>query len=209
MCLSKPKVDTSYQDFAREEAERARAEETARQGRIATGMTSIANVFGGMQPVLDQRRQAMTDFYVPQLQQQFKTARDDLTFGLARAGQLTSSTAGQKQADLGQTFALNRANIDSTIAADQASTRGRMEQQRQALEAGLRSSGDATAASNAALSTATTFRQDAPTLNPLGHIFYGLSEGIGAARQGAATARIRALATPNPLTRGTGRVIGG
>lgn len=281
MC-GKPKVDTSYQDFSRQEAERARAEEDARQARIAEGMKQISTIFeggeyapllndpqptqvtqpppapsqpapaenpdrpresgknatwtpptpqpvtgpqvgdwivpaspergdpqtyAGMQPVLDQRRSAMEGFYVPQLDKQFADARDQLTYALSRSGQLTSSTAGDKQGDLAEMFALNRAKIDADIAADIAATQTRMNQQRQSLEAGLRASGDQTAASNAALQSAVTFREDAPTLNPLGNIFYGLAQGIGAVQQGYETGRIKKLATPNPLSSGTGRVV--
>lgn len=221
MCGS-PSIDTSYQDFAKAEAERSRAEEVARQARIAEGMKQIGAVFeggtyapeggvvqtyAGMQPVLDQRRAAMEGFYVPQLDKQFGNARDQLTYDLARAGQLTSSTAGIKQGDLAEAFALNRAKIDSDISSDIASTQTRINQQRQSLEAGLRASGDQTAAGNAALQSAVTFREDAPTLNPLGNIFYGLSQGIGAVNTGYETGRIKKLATPNPLNSGTGRVV--
>jgi hypothetical protein len=279
MC-GKPKVDTSYQDFSRGEAERARGEEDQRQARIAEGMKQIQAVFEGgsyaapqempsmveaqgianpdyvpatqagngdqrvqtaavgapmissvpgraigelytpevgargapktfegMQSVLDQRRSAMEGFYIPQLDKQFEGAQDDLTFALSRSGQLTSSVAGDKQGDLSDAFALNRTKIDADIAGDVASTKSRMNQQRQSLEAGLRASGDATASSNAALQSAVTFRDDAPTLNPIGNIFFGLSQGIGAAKQGFESGRIRKLATPNPLGSGTGRVV--
>ena len=206
MCGS-PDVDTSYQDFSRAEAERARAEEDARQVRIGEGMTEIGTVFDGMQPVLDQRRSAMEGFYLPQLDKQFEQTRDDLTYALARSGQLTSSTAGKKQGDLSEAFGLQRASLEGDIAGDLASTQTRMNAQRQSLEAGLRASGDATAASNAALQSAVTFRADTPTLNPIGNVFYGLAQGIGAQQQGYETGRIKAISTPNPLNSGTGRVV--
>ncbi len=207
MCFSRPRVDTSYQDFARQEAERARAEEEARQARISEGMTNIRGVFEDLSPVLGQREQAMRDFYLPQLDKQFGDARDQLGFSLARAGLLTSTTAGQKQGDLSEAFALNRSGIESDIASDLARTQQQMNQQRAALESGLRASGDATAATDAALNTAVTFRQDSPTLSPLGPLFYGVGTGIGAAQQGYRTGQVRRMATPNPLSSGTGRVV--
>ena len=207
MC-GKPKVDTSAQDFQRQEAERARQEEEARQARIAAGMTQIGQVFGGLDGVIDQRRGAMEGFYLPQLDKRFGDAKEDLTFALSRAGQLTSSVAGEKQADLSEAFGLERARIESDIAADLASTRGGMNQQRAAIEAALRSSGDATAASNAALAAATNFRQDQPTLNPIGDIFGGVAMNIGAARDGYEAGRIRdRLKAPSPVSRGSGRVV--
>lgn len=163
--------------------------------------------FAGLQPVLDQRRAALEGFLVPQLDKQFGDAKDDLTFALARSGQLTSSTAGTRQGDLSEAFALNRADIDSQIQGDVSSTRNRINQQRQSLEAALRASGDQTATTNNALATATTFRQETPSLSPLGNLFGGLATGIGAVQQGFENGRITRLATPNPLGNGTGRVV--
>ena len=213
MC-GNPEVDNSALVFQQEEAARARAEEEARQARIAEGMTQIASIFegdgqtSGMQPVLDQRRAAMEGFYVPQLENQYSDAKDDLTFALARSGQLNSSTAGKKAGDLSQAFALNRADLDSQIQGDIAATRTRMNNQRNSLESALRASGDATASTNAALAAATTFRQEVPTLSPIGNVFAGMAQGIGAVQQGYENGRIKRLSTPNPLGGGTGRVVG-
>lgn len=209
MCGGGPKVDTSYQDFSQAEAVRARQEEGARQARIGQGMTQIRSVFENMAPVLGQREAAMRGFYEPQLDKQFGDAKDQLAFSLARAGQLTSSTAGQKQGDLSQAFGLQKASLEGDIASDLASTQQRMNQQRAQIESALRASGDATAATDSALNSAVTFRQDTPSLSVIPNLFYGIGEGIGAARQGMETGRIRRMATPNPLSSGTGRVVRG
>ena len=208
MCGS-PKVDTSYQDFAQAEALRARQEEEARQARIGEGMTQIRSVFENMAPVLGQREQAMRGFYEPQLDKQFGDAKDQLAFSLARAGQLTSSTAGRRQGDLSQAFGLQKAALEGDIASDLANTQQRMNQQRAQIESALRASGDATAATDSALNAAVTFRQDTPSLSVIPNLFYGIGEGIGAARQGFQTGQIRRMATPNPLSSGTGRVVRG
>lgn len=208
MC-GKPKVDTSYQDFQQQEALRLRREEEERQQRIAEGMQQIGEIFSDTDAILDQRRGAMEGYYLPQLDKRFADAKDDLTFALARSGQLTSSTAGQRQADLAEAFGLERAGIESNINSDLTTTQNSLQQQRQALEASLRASGDATAASNNALAAVTTFRDDTPTLNPIGDIFYGFADGIGSARDGYEAGSISRIATPNPLSSGTGRVVRG
>lgn len=208
MCGSKPKTDRSALKFQQSEAARARQEETARQGRVAQGMEQIGGVFAPLEDTLAGRRETLEGFYLPQLDERFSDAQENLSFGLARAGQLTSSTAGKRQGKLGELFGLERAKVDADISADVAATRGRMNSQRSALEAALRSSGDATAATNGALASAMTFREDQPTLNPIGNVFYGIAEGIGGLRDGYEAGRIRRLATPNPMGRGTGRVVG-
>lgn len=301
MCFGGPDVDTSYQDFAIAEAERARLEEEARQGRINSGLDHIRAVFEGgtyapidyaatdaarssattsatsewqalidafnsatqpttrptggggggggdvvrpttpagptptnpgtledflstalsgfqpirgpeqtyqgMQPVIDQRETAMRDYYLPQLETERGKASDEMVFALSRAGLLNSTAAGEKTADLNRAYALQRGGILSDIAQDIAGTRSSMAQNRASIEAGLRASGDASLAADQALNSAVTFRQDIPDLNPLGNIFYGLSEGIGSANQGFQTGTIRRLSTPNPIRSGSGRNI--
>ena len=206
MCF-KAKVDTSFLDFQKEEAEAARLKEDQRQGRIAVGMENIAGVFDNQQPILDQRRAALEGFFNPQLANKFKSGKDELTFALARAGLLTSTTAGERQADLGEEFALQKSKILGDISSDLANTKSNMQAQRAAIEAGLRASGDQTAATNQALQAAVTFREDSPTFSPLGSIFASITEGIGSFRDGRDVAQIQRLARPNPLTFSSGRVV--
>jgi len=164
--------------------------------------------YEGMQPFLDQRRQAMEDYYTPQLDEQKADAEKELTFALARAGLLNSTVADEKQADLSQRFGLESGSILSKIASDIAGQKTRMNQQRASIEAALRASGDQSAAANQALQAAVTFREDAPEMNPLGHLFYGLSEGIGAARNGAEIAKTReALRAKSPFSGSAGRTV--
>lgn len=201
MCGS-PDVDTTYQDWAMEEADRARTEEEARQARIATGMTSIGDIFegraghAGMQPFLDQRRAAQEGFYLPLLDTRFKQKKDDITFALSRAGLGTSTAAGEKQADLSEAFALERGKIFSDISGNIAGATSKMQDQRASLESQLRASGDASAATNAALSRALTFSKEEDRVNPLGNIFMGLAQGIGAAKSGYGTGQVQSLSQP-------------
>lgn len=211
MCGGGPKVDTSGSDFAKSEAIRAREQEDARLARISTGMDQIAGVFSAdkIDPIIDARKGALGDFLFTELDQKANTARDDLTFSLARAGQTTSSVANKKKLDLNDIFQTQSAQINSQIAGDASSARSDLGRQRQSIEAALRASGDASAASNAALSTATNFRADTPELNPIGNVFLGLTEGIGAVNNGIRTGQvIRSARRPTTNVRAS-RTIGG
>jgi F0F1-type ATP synthase membrane subunit b/b' len=183
-------VDTSYQDHAKEEAERARKQEEERQARIRDGMGHIENAFGDMQPTLDNRAQHQRDYYLPQLDEQYGDAKEDLGFALHRAGLSTSTVAGEKQADLSNKFALKRGEIESDIESDIANTKGRINQSKQQLQSTLRNTGDATAAQNNALQSAVTFREEMPTLGQLGDVFAGLASGIGSSVSGYRTGDI-------------------
>jgi hypothetical protein len=218
MCLPSPEVDTSYQDWSMDQAEQARADEEARQAQIEAGLADIGAVFeggtvggvtyGGVQPYLDQREQAQKDYYLPQLQDQATNATKDLTYALQDAGLLTSTTAGERQADLGEQYALQEGNILAQIASDISGQETLLNQNRSSIEASLRASGDATAATNQALSSTQSFYNDMPELDPLAQLFAGITAGIGAASNGYQTGQVRAASTPQPLTTSYGRNVG-
>lgn len=204
-----PKIDTSYRDFQIGEARRARRLERQREKRIDTGMQQIGEVFNpdAVQSIVDQRVQAMRDFYDPQINRQYDDAKNQLTFSLARAGLLNSTAAGEKQGDLAQRFAYNKGAIESRIASEASRTKRNIATERARIEDMLRRSADATAATNAALDSAVTFRQDTPDLNPIGNLFYGIGQGIGSLRKGYDTGRIAYLATPRPAGNVFARVV--
>lgn len=162
---------------------------------------------GGMQPILDARRDAMRSFYLPQLEQEMGDTRDDLTFALSRAGLLSSTVAKDKEARLNEGYNLERAGILSDISRDVANTRGALQDQRSSIEGALRSSGDVTAATNAALSSRGTFAADRPDLDPIGDVLAGFAQGIGGGVQAARSAQIRNTARgAAPATRNLSRI---
>ncbi len=232
MCFDPPapEVDTSYTDWQKEQNDAARAEEEARQAEINSGLSQVEAIFeggtytplnptdattpvqpvtyGGMQPYLDQREQAQMDFYMPQLDQQFQDTTRDLTFALNDAGLLTSSVAGDRQADLTEGYALEEGKILADIASDIAGQTTMMNQQRSSIENSLRASGDQTAAIDQSLASMDSFAQDAPTLDPLAPLFTSILQGIGAGYQGYQTGSTVRSTRPQPLTTSYGRNVG-
>lgn len=168
--------------------------------------------FEGMKPLLREREKAMKQYFNPQLRRQFKDATADVTYALSRAGLLDSSAAGEKQADLTRQYGLAEGDILAKVAADQSDTRSNMNVTRNGIESGLRASGDASSAANQALQAAVSFREDMPDLSPLGHLFAGLSEGIGSGIRGYRGGQISNMANPMrsgviPVSSGSGSVI--
>lgn len=290
----KPKVDTSFQDWSKKEAERARTEETARQARITEGMKNIAAVFeggtgtgrrvvatgaydpkqtyynkdgsvwrpstkatstkprtvvrkvnkwyrepggdyrygpqtvverikgtkvsaapaatqfaklrdslrvlragktyAGIDPILDARRKASTDYYIPQLDKEKKNADEELIYALSRAGQTVSTTAKKKRADLREGFNLKKAGVMADIDKDVASAEAGYNQQRSQIESALRSSGDQTSAISTAVNNLATFAKDSPTLNPLTNTLIGFTQGIGRVQQGYGVGNVQRIA---------------
>lgn len=220
MCLPQPEVNDDYLQYQEEQAQAARDEEAKRQAEIQTGLDEIALIFeggtavpltqpgdgpaepvtyGGIQPYLDQRERAMKDFYMPQLQDQFSNTTRDLTFALNDAGLLTSTVAGDRQADLTEAYAMEEGKILADIASDIAGQTSMINQQRASIENALRASGDQSAAIDQSLTALDTFASDAPTLDPLAPLFTSILQGIGAGYQGYQTGSTIASTRPAPL----------
>jgi len=125
------------------------------------------------------RENAYMDFYQPQLDDQFKTAGDQLTFALARAGTLNSTLAGQKQGDLQTKYGVQRASVLSQAQDAVAQQQARVNAEKSTLVAQLNATGDADRASNEALSRTQQMFNQKPAYNALPDIFSGAAAGIG------------------------------
>jgi|GEM_PF-1081053 len=180
MCGGKPKIDTSYQKQMQADAVRARAEEEARKARIKDGNTKIDtqfkqfddSFFGGFE-------KNYLDFYKPDIENKFSDAKDQLTFGLARAGTLNSSMAGDRQGRLLSDYNMQTAANLSQAQDATATLRGNVNQEKSSLISLLNATGDSEMAGNQALSRSAQLFKAQPTYNPLGDIFGGAANGIG------------------------------
>lgn len=163
----------------------------------------------GVEPILAARRTAQERFYLPQLDEQHAEAKDELAYALARAGLGVSTTANEKASKLAEGFNRERTGVMADIDRDIAGARGDYEQQRQQIEAQLRASGDATAATDTALRGIATFAKDAPELRPLDNALLGLTQGIGSAKNAYDVASIRTRAQGGNVNRDLSRSVGG
>lgn len=232
MCTA-PKTDTSAQQFAQKEAADARAEEELRQQRIDYGLDSLNAIFDGGQRfktfegfqagdgnlidspgllgLVDDRRQAYLDLQQPRLQGQLEDAQEDLTFNLARAGRLGSTTALNRSADLSDAFQLADADILAQANADAGAFQTDINNTRSSLESTLRATADPSATVNNALSRAVAFRESQPVPSQLGDIFgsvvSGIGQGVSSYEQLQLQNRLNSiLAGPN--SNQSGRVVG-
>ena len=159
-------------------AEQARQREARRQADIRTGMASIDDVFAGFNPSFyDALRQAQLDYLLPDIDQQYAQARDQLTFALARQGLGTSSVAGDRQADLAaeRERAINRAREAGDQAAQGAQRD--VEAERSSLVSQLQATADPGAAATGAASRAAYLRQPRPMAD-LGPLFQNVTAGL-------------------------------
>ena len=193
-------------------ADEARAREEARRRRVNQGLERINRTFDKTftDDFFDQREQAFLDFATPQLQQQYDDALEELTFALARAGKLNSSTQAERFADLQRDFDLQKTNVADQALEQASNLRSSVEQARSALVSQNNALGDVAAITNLANSQARAIQNEKPAFSPLGALFQNVSAGIAtqadAERRGRATFNTGLFQSPFS---GSGRTVSG
>lgn len=179
MCFA-PKIDNTIQKQQLKEAEEARAREAAREARIKSGSEAVTNQFNQFDDAFyGKREQAYMGYYQPQLDDKFADARKQLTYAFARAGTLNSTAAADKNADLTKQYGTQLAAIQSKAQGEADNLRTQVQGSKSSIISQLNATGDADAASNAALASTKQMYNSVPSYNPLGDIFAGIATGIG------------------------------
>lgn len=158
----------------------ARADEQARQERIRQGTERIGTIFDGQfnDQFFDARKQAYMDYATPQLQDQYADTQKELTYALARGGNLNSSVRGEKVADLEKKFTLAQQDISDKALAQANATRSQVEGARSDLVSMLNATGDAEGTANSAINRATALSQP-EAFSPLSSLFSDFTAGLG------------------------------
>lgn len=175
-----PTTDTWLRDKLQQEADDARARETERQNKIKTGIASIDSTFAPFDDnFYGQRKTAFLDYYQPQLDDQFKDAREQMAYSLARNGTLNSTMAADQAAKLGKKYSLETGSLVSRAEGDANALKSQVENQKSSIKSQLNSTADATAATNDALARTKQIYETRPEYSPLGDIFSGVGDAIG------------------------------
>lgn len=161
-------------------AAQARADEQARQERIRQGTSQIDDIFNKnfTDDFYGGRKQAYIDYAQPQLDQQFKDAQKQLTFSLARGGNLDSSTRADQEATLGRLYGQNEQQLQDQALSQINQTKTNVANARDDLIGSLNATGDAAGAANSALSRAQVLTQP-DAYSPLGDLFASFTSGLG------------------------------
>ena len=191
MCFGSPQADDTIQKQQLAEAADALAREDARQTRIKTGTETVNKNFSVFDDAFYAKRKGeYMDYYQPQLDDQFKTARDQLTYSFARNGNLNSTAAADKQSALQKSYDNERASLISQAGSDVASTQNKINTEKSAVLSQLQATGNADQASNDALGRTQQLFGQKPAYDSLGDIFSGVVGGIGNYNAGANAGRV-------------------
>jgi hypothetical protein len=143
-------------------------------------------------------RQAQLGYYMPEVQRQYNNARMALTTGLARSGNLRSTTAGNNLADLIYQNDTNRAQLTAKADSATGDLRQQVATNRQAAINQLYATEDPSLAANTATSMVRNVELTQPDLNPLGQLFSPIIAGIGSGLQSYGANRAYNTTTSSP-----------
>ena len=187
MCSKKPKKDNS--------AEIARQEEAKRQARIAQGQQGIDSAFSGFNDEFyGNYGKQYSDYYDPQLNDQYGDAVKRLTLQLAQTGNLTGSAGATQLSDLKKFYDTQKMSMTNQSLDAVNQLRGNIDQRKSQLYADNRAAADPGSAAAAAASAAQYLQPTAPT-SPLANVFADFFSNVG---------NQAALKSVQRLTEGTG-----
>jgi hypothetical protein len=149
----------------------ASALEAQRQATIAQGEQAIDKNFAGFTPQFYQNYgNAVVGAENPQLQQQYQTTGKNLTYALARGGNLNGSVAQQEQQSLNNTLGVQESGLANQAANAVNTLKSNVQTQKGNLTNQLTASQDVASTAEAAAGMAASDR--APSaIQPLGNLF--------------------------------------
>jgi hypothetical protein len=156
------------------------------------------------------RAKAYNDYALPQLQDQYTDQKKQLTYALARGGNLGSSLSASKNATLGKDYALQQQNVYDTGQDYANKARSDVAAQKQNMVSLLQASADPDAVANLAQSQAQNLSA-MPSFTPLSPVISNVAGSLGTylSNQQTADAIRKAYANDpytNSLSRSSGKV---
>jgi hypothetical protein len=170
--------------FEMQQAAEAKQKENKRQARLDQGKGIIDTMFSNENfgdPFYDKYKKAELDYTMPQLQTQYDTAKNNMTYDLARAGTLRSSAAGYAQKLLEGQNAVNEAGIRAKADTDTAALRDSIASQKNQALNQLYQTEDPTVAATTAANSVANAQLQQPNTGALGDLFKPIAIGLGSA----------------------------
>ncbi|MDK4729336.1 hypothetical protein [Rhizobium phaseoli] len=162
------------------EAKQARKDEQERQARIRDGTSKVNSIFDGQfnDNYFNKQRDSYINYANPQLEDQYGNAQKELTFALARAGQLDSSARADKEGELQKLYDLNKQKVADDALAYSTKAKTSVEDARSNLISTLNATGDAEGAANSAIARASALSEPA-AYSPLTQLFSDFTSALG------------------------------
>jgi hypothetical protein len=176
---------------------------------ITTQTPTGATTGGFDQPFYDKYKQSVLDYYMPQVQDQYKDAKDELTYRLQRAGTERSSAANTEVAKLAKQNALNEAGVYNQADTAAGDLRTQVAGEESKATSQLYATEDPDVAANQATDAVRNISLEQPSLSPLSSLFNLATVGSANVLKGyQSNQALSALNAPLPTKTGASRVVG-
>ena len=167
-------------------AAQARADEDARQARLKEGTARIDTEFSKFDDNFYKgRKQAYTNFAMPQLSDQYRQTGDQLAYSLARSGLGQSSESARQGGILQRDNALARQQIADAATGEAQKARQSVEDSRYNLVNQLQATSDPQMAASNAMRQANSLSMQTG-FSPLANLFQNTTGVLAAANQAGA-----------------------
>lgn len=155
-----------------------RRQEAERQAKVAQGTQRIDEIFSGFNDgFYDARKQAEMDYYLPQVDDQYKQSYADAVARLANSGNLTSTAGADLLGRINKQYELSKQGVLDRAASSALGLKSTMAGNRANLISQLSSGSDIeSVASNA--SAIAQAQNATPAYSPLGDLFSGITANI-------------------------------
>jgi hypothetical protein len=157
------------------QANEVRSDADEKAGKLREGNAAIDNAFSGFNDdYFSKLQRDYTDYAMPQYQDQYNDAKNNIVFSLARHGNINSTVAGDQYADLDKEAAKAMVGIQGTGADIANSARRDVQADKQDVIGQLNTSYDVGSATDSALSAAKALAVP-KSFSPLGQLFTNIS----------------------------------
>ena len=122
-------------------------------------------------------KQSVLDYYMPQVDKQYKDAKDQATYGLARSGNIRSSAANTLTADLSRQNDVNQAGVRNQADTAAGDLRSQVNTEEQKAVSQLYATEDPEVAAQQSLASVRDISLQQPQMSPLSALFNVASIG--------------------------------
>ena len=137
-----------------------------------TTQTPTGGTTGGFDDAFyNKYKQSVLDYYMPQVDDQYKKAKDQATYGLARSGNLQSSAAATLTADLSKQNDINAAGVRNQADTAAGDLRSQVSSEEQKAISQLYATEDPEIAAQQSLASVRDISLKQPDLSPLSALF--------------------------------------
>jgi hypothetical protein len=157
------------------QAQEARQDADRKAAALRTGQSNIDQAFAGFDDnFFNGLSQSYMDYARPQLEDQYGQQQKNITYALARAGNLNSTVKGDQDAMLDKQYSLNLMGLNSNAGDVARSARQQIQSNKNDVTNQLNASYDSDAARTSAMAAAKTLAVPM-SFSPLGNLFTNVS----------------------------------